>query len=229
MNDNLCDVTVVLDRSGSMASVKEGTIGGFNLFLSEQKKAPGKCNMTLVQFDDHRDFPRSEKVYEALDAAQTPNLTEETYLPRGGTPLLDAIGSTIVATGQRLASMPEADRPGKVVFVIVTDGEENASREYTRERILEMIKHQTDTFKWVFVFLGANQDAIASGRGIGVQNSNSMTYAHSNVGTRSAFAATASNLASYRGSGQVEAMCYSDAQREEAIEDSKLKKPKKKA
>jgi len=213
MNPNLCDVTVVLDRSGSMASVQEDTIGGFNTFVDAQKAAPGKCLITLVQFDD---VQPNEVVMEGVDVQQAKPLTKETYIPRGGTPLLDAIGRTIVNTGVRLSKMAEADRPGKVVFVILTDGQENSSKEYTNAKIKEMIQHQHNAYQWQFVFLGANQDAIAAGGNLGVLRGNSMTYAHNAAGTQSVFAASAQNLTSYR-SGGTQTMDFSDEQRKEQV------------
>lgn len=214
MNPQLCDVTVVLDRSGSMATVQEDTIGGFNTFVDTQKNGVGKCLITLVQFDD---VDPNEVVMEGVDVNQSKPLTKETYIPRGGTPLLDAIGRTIVATGIRLSKMADADRPSKVVFVILTDGHENSSKEYTAAKIKEMIKHQQDAYQWQFVFLGANQDAIAAGGNIGINANNSMTYAANSAGTRAAFTRSAGNLASYRATGNVQSMVYSKEQREEQV------------
>lgn len=194
MRDNLTDITIVLDRSGSMSTVQQDTIGGFNTFLNEQKNAPGDATLSLVQFDDHY-----EVVHTAVNIKDVPELNETTFVPRGMTALLDAIGKTIVTTGQRLAAMAEADRPSKVVFVILTDGGENSSREYIdSSKIKEMIKHQTEAYNWDFVFLGANQDAITVASSMGMLGGNAMTYASNSAGTASAFTSVANAMNCYR-------------------------------
>lgn len=175
------DITVVLDRSGSMASVRDDTIGGFNSFLEEQKAVSGSARVSLVQFDD-----QYEVVYECRDVQDAPPLTPQTFVPRGSTALLDAIGRTMTATGVRLAALPEAGRPEKVLLVVMTDGEENASREYTGSRISDMITHQRKTYSWEVVFIGANQDAVVTGASYGLPAANALDYAATPVGTRHA-------------------------------------------
>ena len=141
-DQNLTDITIVLDRSGSMASVRADTIGGFNEFLRKQREANiGECRVSLVQFDD-----QYETVYADRPVAVAADLTSETFVPRGSTALNDAIGKTIAATGARYAALPELMRPGKVLFVIVTDGGENASKEYTGAKVQEMIVQQRDKY-----------------------------------------------------------------------------------
>lgn len=200
------DITIVLDRSGSMASVVNDTIGGFNKFLDDQKKAPGSANITLNQFDTIFETP-----IPTSDIQKAPHLTTETFVPRGGTALLDAIGRAIVDTGTRLSANPA----GKVVFVIITDGEENSSHKFNSLQISEMISHQRDKYAWEFVFLGANQDAIATAASVGIHPANAMTYAHNAIGTARAFAAAGSNVRSYRASGQSADLAWSTKQREE--------------
>jgi hypothetical protein len=208
MKQNHTDITIILDRSGSMASVAEDTIGGFNRFLKDQKAAPGTACITLHQFDDRHDTIMSEKnVHDA------PDLTPETFVPRGWTALLDAIGKGVVDTGERMKKAGDAVAQ-HVVFVIITDGMENASKEYTHQKVNEMITHQRDKYKWEFVFLGANQDAIQVGGSIGVGAANSMTYAANAVGTAQAFASTGKNLRSMRAGGQ-STMAYSQDDRDE--------------
>jgi len=163
MNQQLVDIVVVLDRSGSMAAGIDDTIGGFNTFLDEQKRAEGLARLTLTQFDHEYEI-----VYEREDIAKVPPLDRSTYVPRGRTALLDAIGRTISVVGARVASETVADQPWKVVFVIITDGQENASREFNRARVLEMIRKQEKEGGWEFVFLAANQDAIAEAGLIGI-------------------------------------------------------------
>jgi len=170
------DTTLILDRSGSMDAAKDDTIGGFNRFLSEAKKFPD-TTFTLVLFDDQYEVP-----FDTKPISEQPELTAETFVPRGRTALYDAIGRTINSIGARLASLPEDERPEKVVVVILTDGLENMSKEFTAEKIKEMITHQQDSYKWEFSFLGANQDAILSARTMGIKTSSALTYRAKNVG-----------------------------------------------
>lgn len=209
MKENLTDITIVLDRSGSMESIKDDTVGGYNRFLSDQQKADGEGLLTLVQFDD-----RYEVHSNAINLKSAEPLNNQTFQPRGATALLDAIGRTIETTGKRLEAMAEADRPAKVVFVIITDGHENASQRYTQNHINDMISHQRDTYKWEFVFLGANQDAITTATGFGIAAASAMTYAANSVGTSNAFGAVSRNIASYRVGATLDA-AFTDEDRDE--------------
>jgi hypothetical protein len=161
----------VLDRSGSMASIAEDVIGGLNTFIREQAQVEGEAWFTLVQFDD-----RYEVVHAHVPVQQVPPVTDRTYVPRGSTALLDAIGRTIVDTGVRLAMLPEGDRPQAIVFAVQTDGYENASREFTREQIFEMIRHQEEKYAWQFVFLAADQNAIEEGGKLGFASAAALDY-----------------------------------------------------
>jgi hypothetical protein len=189
----LTDITFVLDRSGSMQSVAADTVGAFNKFVADQKAVPGECLLTLVQFDHEYEF-----VYRGTPIRDVPPLDVTTYMPRGWTALLDAVGRAVNETGARLAALPEHDRPEHVVFVILTDGHENSSKEFDRAKVMALIKHQTETYSWQFLFLGANQDAIAAGAAIGVIAANAMSYAGTGVGTSSAIAAPSRNVANLR-------------------------------
>ncbi len=193
MRQDLTDISIVLDRSGSMESVRSDTIGGVNTFLDGQRATPGAATVSLVQFDH-----KYQELYSGKPVAEAPNLTGETFVPRGNTALLDAIGRTINATGKRLAAMPEADRPGKVVFVIVTDGQENASKEFDAPTVNKLITHQREAYKWEFIFMGANQDAIAAAGRIGIAKGSSLTYAANAVGTSAAFASATRSTTNYR-------------------------------
>lgn len=191
MNQELTDITVVLDRSGSMTSVRDDTVGGFNAFVAQQRaEGRGECRVTLVQFDDV-----VETAYASQLARDAPDLDRGTYVPRGSTALLDAVGQTIRRTGARYALADESQRPGKVLFVIVTDGGENSSKEFKgtegRAKVFDMIKEHRDTWKWDFVFLGANQDAFAAGMELGdLGLSKTMSYASNAAGVGSAWSAT---------------------------------------
>jgi hypothetical protein len=178
-------IVVVLDRSGSMQSVKTDTEGGLRAFLDAQKEAPGETLVTLRQFDHKHDT-----VFENVPLGDVPAFE---LVPRGMTALHDAVGSTINAVGEHLASMDEGDRPGEVIVVILTDGQENASQEFTSNQVKQMITEQQDKWNWVFVFLGADQDAVAAGGRLGVRAETAMAYgsAHTSEAMTSAGRAVA--------------------------------------
>lgn len=210
------DITIVLDRSGSMNSIKDDTIGGFNTFLEEQKKLNDDDLLTLVQFDNEYEI-----IHNAVPLKEIEPLTNKTFIPRGSTALLDALGRTINSTGARLAAMKEEDRPDKVIFVIITDGHENASREFKHENVMEMINHQSEKYSWDFIYLGANQDAIDVGTKLGIGAGSSMTYASTSVGTHAGWKGFASSvtrrkLASKRGDDSKKAGAFTKEERDEA-------------
>ena len=167
-NQNLTHIYLLLDRSGSMQSIKTDTEGGFAAFVEEQKRTPGECHVTLAQFDNHY-----EVVYSDRPIADVPALDLQ---PRGSTALLDAMGKLITDSGARLAALSEAERPGTVIVAIMTDGHENASQEWTHPAIKALVEQQTGQWGWQFLYMGADQDAIEVGRNIGVAAANSVTY-----------------------------------------------------
>lgn len=187
------EIIVVLDRSGSMNTIKKATIEGFNGFLAEQQTVEGKAHLTLVQFDHEY-----EVVYSGIDIKEVMGLTEKTYVPRGTTALLDAIGRTFEETRDRLFVAKKEEYYQQVVFMIITDGQENASREYSRRQIFDMIRKGEEKYKWQFVFLGANQDAIEEGSRLGVQESRSMTFASDIEGTKNMFFDLSNNITEVR-------------------------------
>lgn len=197
-------IVMILDRSGSMQSVKDDVIGGVNSFVRDQQKAPGKCTFTLVQFDDTdpyevlRDFTPIETIKEDV-------LTAKTYIPRGMTPLMDAVGKGISNTKAHLFGM--RDKPDRVIFVIQTDGQENASKEYTGDKIREMITETTKKDNWQFVFLGANMDAVRAAGQIGIQSNASLSNAQSGAGYRNALLSTSKGISAMRSSGEVKTCC----------------------
>ena len=218
MKTGLTDITVVLDRSGSMSAVVGDTIGGFNSFLKSQKDLNvGEANITLTQFDTE-----FEVVYSGKNVKDAPNLTTETFVPRGMTALYDAIGKTINEVGLRIKNTAESERPSNVIMVIITDGYENSSKEFTGSMINDMINHQRDTYKWDFVFLGANQDAIKTAASIGIQVGASLTYSDNSMGTACAYSSIARATSDYRSSGglSMSSGFFSDEDRE-AQEDAK--------
>jgi uncharacterized protein YegL len=193
MKKDLTEIGIIVDKSGSMGHVANDAIGGFNTFLKEQKKCPGDANITIVLFDHEVSVLTDRK-----PVADAPELTEENYRPGGTTALYDAIGQTINRIGDQLNNLPEDERPEKVIIAILTDGEENASSSFHREQINEMISHQTDVYKWVFVFLAANQDAFAAGASIGISKGNIANYAGTGEGTREALCFMACATTRYR-------------------------------
>lgn len=193
MKTDYTDISIVLDRSGSMASVADDTIGGLNQFIEDQKYVKGSATISIYQFDHEY-----EVVCEAMDINSVLKLNKDNYIPRGMTALLDAIGRTINITSDRLKNTPEDQLPSKVLFVIQTDGQENCSNKFKREKIFEMIKDKTDNDKWEFVFLGANQDAIATATTFGIKCSSSMTYAATKGGSDKLYKSLSDKVTSFR-------------------------------
>ncbi|MDF1826625.1 MAG: VWA domain-containing protein [Verrucomicrobiales bacterium] len=163
MNKNLTEIAYILDRSGSMNRMVKPAITGFNQFLAQQQEAPGEARLSLVLFNDRIRAP-----FLSTPLEEVTKLDRDSYIPRGGTALLDAIGTTVTHIGKRLANTPEAERPGQVVVAIFTDGRENSSRKYDRNQIARMIRHQQEKYSWKFLFLAANQDAIAEAAQLGI-------------------------------------------------------------
>ncbi len=185
---NLTHLYFLLDRSGSMVSLREDTIGGFDTFMAEQRSAPGRCRVTLAQFDNEYD-----EVYADRDIATVPSLD---LVPRGSTALLDALGRLVVTAGERLAWMSEDARPASVVVGVMTDGYENASRDWTHPRIKALIEQQSRDYGWQFLYLGADQDAIEEGAKMGFAAGKSMTYSRGKA--RDAIGHLSKNVGSYR-------------------------------
>jgi hypothetical protein len=165
---DLTHLYFLLDRSGSMQSIKADTEGGFAAFIDEQRRTPGECRVTLAQFDNQYDV-----VYSSVPLADVPPLALE---PRGSTALLDAMGRLVTSAGAELAALPDDERPGTVIVAIMTDGYENASHEWTHPAIKALVEQQTSAYAWQFLYMGADQDAIEVGTSIGVSADASVTY-----------------------------------------------------
>lgn len=187
-DQTLTHLAMLLDRSGSMQTIKQATEQGFNLFLTEQREAPGRCTVTLAQFDNEY-----EEVYVDLDVREVPPLE---LRPRGMTALLDSIGRLVQTTALRIAQLPEDQRPGAVIVGIMTDGLENVSKEYTHAAIKALVTEREEQFGWTFLYMGANQDAIEVGASLGVKRERSLTYDTANVDQ--AYAATSRSMAGMR-------------------------------
>ncbi|MBR3737127.1 MAG: VWA domain-containing protein [Eubacterium sp.] len=162
MKKGLTEIIYVLDRSGSMGHLTGDTIGAYNAYLREQKSFDGETKITTVLFDD-----KYELLFNGVSVDEA-FLDHEKYFVRGMTALYDALGKTIIDVGRRLASTPESERPEKVIFIITTDGYENASREFTQSKVREMIEHQQSKYNWEFLFFGANIDSAETASSIGV-------------------------------------------------------------
>lgn len=186
-------INFVLDKSGSMEEIREATIAGFNQFLLDQQQEGGSAAMTLTLFDTH-----FMTVVSGLPLAEVRPLDGRTYVPGGMTALYDAIARTMIITDQYVA----ANKPDQVLFVIMTDGQENSSREFDRQRIMEMIEDRQRTADYEFIYLGANQDAYSVGDGMGIRGGRSLDYAASPAETRSTMERVSWNVKSYRRLGE---------------------------
>ena len=173
MRTDLTDITLVVDRSGSMSQVKSDAEGGINEFILAQAQLPGEANITLVQFDTEYEF-----LYKGIPIKEAPSFE---LVPRGMTALLDAIGRAMHETDARISRMNQQDRPSLVVFVIMTDGYENASGEFSKDQIKRLIRQFQGEQDWKFTFLGADQDAFAEAHKIGIRSGATAAFSKSNV------------------------------------------------
>lgn len=191
---NYTHIIAILDRSGSMTSVQTDAIGGFNTFLDTQKKEKGKATMSVVLFDD-----QYEPLYGGKDVALTEvkELTTSTFVPRGSTALYDAIGKSINGYIGTYDSLKKSDRPDKVLVIIVTDGHENASREYSLEKINNLITDKKKN-KWQFMFLCATEDAFKTGAGLGISAGNTFQFANTSTGNQTMYARMSASTISFR-------------------------------
>lgn len=183
------EILAIIDRSGSMHSIKVDAIGGFNAFLADQQTVDGEARMTLALFDDQYDV-----LYAGLDLAKAEPLNEQTFVPRGGTALMDAIGRTLNEQGARIAAEGWAE---KVIVTILTDGGENQSKEFTYPVIRELVK-DAEAKGWSIVFLAANQDAFATASHYGFNPAHAQNFAANSVGTAQAYSSMSSTTRSLR-------------------------------
>jgi hypothetical protein len=205
---NYTRIYALLDRSGSMGDIKRATEEGFDGYISAQKDVPGRCDVTLVQFDAPGAFHWAPNVFDFHIGA---NIDDDWYkviyrnkpiqqvpklqlVPRGGTALHDALGRLITEAGQELAALPEDKRPGVVEVLVLTDGEENSSTHWHIESLRSLVGQQKKTYSWRFVFMGSNQDAVLTGTRLGFDSGTSLTYTGDNVVQAFASAATSSGL-----------------------------------
>ena len=184
--NNKTEIIFVLDRSGSMEHLESETIHGFNSFIEKQKEMDeGEAYVTTVLFDD-----QYEVLYEHMDINEVPELNDKKYYARGCTALLDAVGKTIKSTKKRFKEMPEEDKPDKVLFIITTDGYENASRIYSKSKIKQMISKRKEKNDWIFLFFGADIDAVSEAGELGISSKMACRSSATGAGIASAFTAS---------------------------------------
>jgi hypothetical protein len=210
MRKDYTHISIVLDRSGSMAGILSDTIGGYNTFLRSQKEAPSYATITLRMFATAALPPE----YDFVPILNAPELGPHNYAPGGMTALYDAIGLAISETGQRLGAMPEASRPSHVLFVILTDGLNNHSHKHTYDQVAAMIKHQSDVYKWEFVFLGANQNAMQTAQGLNIGAGQTMAFAANSVGTVSLYKSLGEKLSMFRAGAMGQSFAFDSFDRD---------------
>lgn len=193
MKENLTELVFILDRSGSMSGLETDTIGGFNSMLEKQKKESGEAFVTTVLFDDKYELLHDRKDIKGINA-----ITDEEYYVRGSTALLDAMGITINNIGKALSDTNEEEKPAKVLFVIITDGMENSSREFSYEKIKEMVEHQKCKYAWDFIFLGANIDAIMTAGSFGISADMAANFVSDSAGTKLNYKVVSEAVSSFR-------------------------------
>ena len=199
MKKNLTELVFILDRSGSMAGLERDTIGGFNAMIEKQRQETGEAIISTVLFDNH-----TEVIHDRLPLDRVPKLTEKEYYVRGCTALLDAVGGAIHHIGNVHKYAREEDRPEKTLFVITTDGMENASRVYSYERVRAMIEHEKEKYGWEFLFLGANIDAAREAARFGIAADRAANYHADSVGTSVIYETVSETVCNFRASRPME-------------------------
>ena len=195
MKKNLTELVFILDRSGSMAGLECDTIGGFNSMIEKQKKEPGQALVSTVLFDNE-----AEVIHDRVDIQKIEPMTEKEYYVRGCTALLDAVGGAIHHIGNVHKYAREEDRPEKTLFVITTDGMENASRKYGYDRVKAMIQRQKEKYGWEFIFLGANIDAAKEAARFGISADRAANYHADSMGTAVIYEAVSEAVCNVRAS-----------------------------
>ena len=193
MKKGLTELVFILDRSGSMSGLEKDTIGGYNALLAKQKEEKGDATVTTVLFDD-----QYELLHDRTNVKGIAPITEKEYFVRGCTALLDAIGLTVNKIGNALKHTAESERPEKVMFVITTDGMENASREYDYDKIKKMIGHQKEKYGWEFIFIGANIDALETAAKFGISEDRAANYHADSQGTNVVYEAVCETVSNMR-------------------------------
>lgn len=209
MKKNLTELVFILDKSGSMSGLEKDTIGGYNSMLEQQRKVDGECVITTVLFDNHY-----ELLHDRIDIRAIQPITAKEYFVGGSTALLDAIGKTIRKIGTVQKNTTEDYRAEKVMFVIITDGEENASRHYSSMQIREMIQRQKERYGWEFIFLGANIDAVETAGRFGIDADRAVDYVPDGEGTELNFRMMSETVATFRECGAVPTACLDEIRKD---------------
>lgn len=202
MKNNLTELVFILDKSGSMSGLESDTIGGFNSMLKKQKAVDGDCRITTVLFDNNY-----ELLHDRIDIQAVSEMTDKEYQVGGSTALLDAIGRSIGKISAVQKNTAVKYRADKVMFVIITDGEENASREYSAEKVRTQIGRQKEKYGWEFVFLGANIDAVQTAGRFGIAPERAVNYVPDAAGTALNFNVMSEAVASFRDTGEMDEAC----------------------
>lgn len=202
MKKNLTELVYILDKSGSMQGLEKDTIGGYNSMLEQQRKVAGDCIITTVLFDN-----RYELLHDRIDIRAIQPITDKEYFVGGSTALLDAIGKTIHKIGTAQKNTAEDYRAEKVMFVIITDGEENASRCYSSMQVKEMIRRQKEKYGWEFIFLGANIDAVETAGRFGIDADRAVDYVPDGEGTALNFRMMSQAAEAFRVCGTIPPEC----------------------
>ena len=198
MKKNLTELVMILDRSGSMSGLESDTIGGYNSMLKKQRETEGEVLVSTVLFDHE-----TEVLHDRVPLERVPELTEKDYSVRGSTALLDALGGAVRHIGNIHKYAREEDRPEKTIFVITTDGMENASRRYDSDRVKQMIRRQKEKYGWEFLFLGANIDAVETAKKVGISEDRAVNYHADSAGTRLNYAVLEQAIHAVRGNAKL--------------------------
>jgi uncharacterized protein YegL len=202
MKKDYTHIAVLLDRSGSMSTIAKDIIGGFNTFVKDQKKLKSEATLTLCQFDTEY-----ETIYHTVPVKEVKNLTDKTFIPRGGTALNDSLVVLINETGKELAALSEDQRPDKVIVLVISDGEENSSKEYSRwsggdEKLSKLVTEQETKWNWQFIYIGANQDSYKESASKGM--SNAFNFEANSRGVDVMYSSLSATVSNFRNTGIVE-------------------------
>ncbi len=209
MKKGLTELVFILDKSGSMSGLETDTIGGYNSMLAKQQAVEGECHITTVLFDNNY-----ELLHDRIDIKAVSAITEKEYAVGGSTALLDAIGMTIHKIGNAQKYTADGYRAEKVMFVIITDGEENSSREYSSEKVKAQIERQKTKYGWEFIFLGANIDAVQTAGRFGIAPDRAVDYLADSVGTELNFKVMSAAVVTFRKAGTVDETCFEEIRKD---------------
>jgi uncharacterized protein YegL len=209
MKKGLVELVFILDKSGSMSGLEADTIGGYNSMLAKQQAVEGECRITTVLFDNNYEI-----LHDRIDIRAVSAITQKEYQVGGSTALLDAIGRTIHKIGNAQKHTADDYRAEKVMFVIITDGEENSSREYSAEKVKAQIERQKAKYGWEFIFLGANIDAVQTAGRFGITPDRAIDYLADSEGTELNFKVMASAVATFREAGIVDEACLEEIRKD---------------